>query len=172
MIKINEREKRLLQILIIVIGCLVVYFLIIMPFFEFRKSAEEQIKKNIQDLNKMDELNDEYREIRQKITKYQSALGNKNENTTTLVEQWAATADVTKNIAYTRRTQSSIQNKYIRTTIDVKLDSVPIQKFMKFLYEIENSNKLLKISYLRIYQALKGADTYDVILKIESFSTQ
>jgi hypothetical protein len=120
----------------------------------------------------MDDLNDEYREIRQKITKYQSALGNKNENITTLVEQWAVTADVTKNIAYTRRTQSTIQNKYIRVSTDVKLESVPIQKVLKFLYEIENSNKLLKISYLRIYQALKGADTYDVIMKIESFSTQ
>jgi hypothetical protein len=57
-------------------------------------------------------------------------------------------------------------------TADVKLEGVPIQKLVRFLYEIENSNVLLKISYLRIYQGLRGADTYDVILKIDSFTMQ
>jgi hypothetical protein len=37
---------------------------------------------------------------------------------------------------------------------------------------MENSNRLLKISYLRIHQALKGRDMYDIILKIDSLSVQ
>ncbi len=99
-------------------------------------------------------------------------LDSKNENITSLIEQWAASADITRNIAYTRRTQTNIQNKYIRVTTDVKLEGIPIQKLLRFLYEVENSNTLLKISYLRIYQGLKGSDTYDVNVKIDSFTMQ
>jgi hypothetical protein len=172
MIKISAREKRLLQILAAVAGCAAVYFLIIAPFLAFRNSAEDITRKNVQDLNRMDALNDEYREIKQNKTRYMSMLSGKNENVTTLIEQWATSADVTRHIAYTRRSQSNIQNKFIRVTTDVKLEGAPIQKIMRFLYEITNSNHLLKVSYLRIYQGLKGSDTYDVILKIDNYSLQ
>ena len=75
-------------------------------------------------------------------------LSKKDDNLTALVEQWAASAGITRNIDYTRRTQTNIQNKYIMITTDIKI-----------------------ISYLRIQQALKGRDTYDVNLKINNYTT-
>jgi hypothetical protein len=101
-----------------------------------------------------------------------SLLGNKNENITTMIEQWSTNADIARHISYTRRTQSAIQSKYLRITTDIKIEGAPFQKLLRFLYEIESSNMLLKISYLRIYQGLKGSDTYDVIMKIDSFTLQ
>jgi len=37
---------------------------------------------------------------------------------------------------------------------------------------MENSGVLVKISYLRINQAFKGRDTYDVTLKFDSVSKE
>lgn len=172
MIRLSDREKKLLMLLAGVVAVAVVYFLIVTPLLEFRRSAAEQSKKLSHDLQRLEELYDEFRDLKQKKTRYMSLLSNKNENITTLVEQWSTAAELTRNIAYTRRSQATIQNKFIRVTADVKLEGVPIQKLVRFLYEIENSNVLLKISYLRIYQGLRGADTYDVILKIDSFTMQ
>ncbi len=170
--KISQREKYLLYALGGMIAFAVVYYLIIVPFAEYRSSSEKETRKSVSDLSRLDSLYDQYRDIKQRKTRYQSLLGNRSENISTLVEQWANTADVSKHIAYNRRTQANIQNKFTKFTSDIKLDSVPIQKFFRFLYEVENANTLLKVNYLKIYQGLKGADTYDVIIKIDSFSQQ
>lgn len=172
MIKVSAREKRLIMVLAGIIVAAVIYFMILSPIVQYRQASEARTRDDAQNLAMMDELYEQYRDIRQRRTKYMSMLDSKNENITSLIEQWAASADITRNIAYTRRTQTNIQNKYIRVTTDVKLEGIPIQKLLRFLYEVENSNTLLKISYLRIYQGLKGSDTYDVNVKIDSFTMQ
>ncbi len=172
MIKISAREKRLLKIFGAIAACALFYLLVVNPYLSLRETSRSSIAGNRQDLARLEALYEEYREIKQRKTRYDTLLGNKEENITTLIEQWSANADVARHIAYTRRTQSNIQNKYLRITTDVKIDGVPIQKFMRFLFEIENSGRLLKVSYLRLYQGLKGADTYDVIMKIDSYALQ
>jgi len=101
-----------------------------------------------------------------------SQLNRKDANITALVEQWAASAKVTRNIADTRSTQTNIQNKYVKITTTIKLDSVAIEPLLNFIYHIESSNLLLKINYIRIQEAIKGRNTYDVSLKISNFMTQ
>ncbi len=148
------------------------YLLVINPYLSLSESSRSNIAGSRRDLARLEALYEEYREIKQQKGRYDALLGNREENITTLIEQWSTTADVARNIAYTRRTQSNIQNKYLRITTDIKIDGVPMQKFLRFLYEIESSGRLLKISYLRLYQGLKGADTYDVIMKIDSYTLQ
>ena len=169
---LSQREKTLLKSLIALVLVIFIYFLIASPIIEFTKTSNEELKRNIDNLNRIDRLYKEYSEIQQKKIKYLTLLDKKNENITSLVEQYANSTNIATNIAYTRRTQSNIQNKYIRITTNVKFEGVPIQPFLRFIYEIENSNKLLNISYLRIYQGLKGTDKYDAILKIDSFTTK
>jgi len=101
-----------------------------------------------------------------------SQLGNKDANINSMIEQWASSAGVSGAIAYTRSTQTTIQNKYTMITTIMKFDGVAIEPLLKFMYEVENSSMLLKISYLRMREAIKGADTYDVELKINTYSLQ
>lgn len=171
-LKLSDREKRLLQALAVLLLGALIYFLAIGPYIEFRKSSAEQVRNNLAGLNRMEELYGQYRDIKQRKTKYLTLLANRNDNITTLIEQWSGAADISRNIAYTRRTQSTIQNKYVRVTTDLKIEGAPIQKLIRFIYEIESSNILLRIGYLRVYHSLKGSDTYDVIMKIDSFSLQ
>ncbi|MDY6967984.1 MAG: type II secretion system protein GspM [Spirochaetota bacterium] len=170
MLSLSQREKTLLKILITFILIVFIYFLIISPIIDFINSSDEEMSDNIGNLNKLDRIYNEYMEISEKKSRYLKQLNKKNENITSLIEQWANSTNIASNIAYTRRTQSNIQNKYIRITTNVKFDGVAIQPLLKFIYEVENSGKLLKINYLRIYQGLKGTNTYDVILKIDSFT--
>ncbi|MBN2400960.1 MAG: type II secretion system protein M [Spirochaetes bacterium] len=169
MITLTQREKLLLKILVVCLAGLIVYYLIALPIIGLSGSAEDGVEKNIDDLNKLENIYKQYREIQQKNEKYSSMLSKKNENTTSMIEQWANSTGISKNIAYTRGSQSSIQNKYTRITTDIRIEGVAIQNFLKFLYEIENSDNLLKVNYLKITPALKGTNTYDINLKIDNY---
>ncbi len=172
MIKISAREQTLLKLLGVVVGIVLLYFLIVSPLIHFKDRSEEELRNNISRLNQLDKIYAQYRELKNKKAKMMAFLNRKDENITSLVEQWATSTNIAKNIAYTRRTQSNIQNKFIRITTDIKFEGIPIDNILRFIYEVEHSNKMLKISYLRIQQGLKGTNTYDVVLKIDSFITQ
>jgi hypothetical protein len=169
MINLSQREKLLLKVLIICIAAVAVYYFIVTPIIGLTGSAEDEVKKNIDDLHKLENIYKQYRGIQQKNQKYTSMLSKKNENTTSMIEQWANSTGIAKNIAYTRGSQSTIQNKYTRITTDIRIEGVAIQQFLKFLYEVENSENLLKVNYLKITPALKGTNTYDINLKIDNF---
>jgi hypothetical protein len=172
MYKISQREKTLLIILAVIGGISILYFFIITPLVNMKKGGDVDIKSNIDRISKIDRIYDEYKDIKQESTRIKSLLDKKNENITTQIEQWSNATNIAKNVAYTRRNQTNLQNKYVRITTDMKIDGIGIEPLLKFLYEVENSGKLIKISYIRIQQALKGTDTYDVILKIDSYTMQ
>ncbi len=172
MIDLSPREKKLLQILGGVVALTFVYFVIITPISNMRRSTEGGVREKIEGIAKIERIYAEYREVKQKKAQYMSQLGNKDANINSMIEQWASNAGVSGFIAYTRNTQTTIQNKYIMVTTIMKFDSVAIEPLLKFLYEVENSPMLLKISYLRMREAIKGANTYDVELKINTYSMQ
>mgnify|MGYP000880644052 FL=1 len=172
MIKLTSREKTLLQVMAVFIGITFLYFVIISPLIKYKQSSSNSMRKNVNSLSHFDNSHEQYKQIKQEKTFYLNLLNRKNENITSLIEQWANSTNISRNIAYTRRTQTNLQNKYIRITTDIKIDGVAIEPFLKFLYEVENSNNLLRISYLRMQQAIKGSNTYDVTLKIDSYTVQ
>lgn len=172
MIDLSPREKKLLQVLAVVAGIAFVYFAIITPVSNMRKNSEGGVREKIEGIAKIERIYEEYREVKQKKAQYMSQLGNKDANINSMIEQWASSTGVSGAIAYTRSTQTTIQNKYTMITTIMKFDSVAIEPLLKFLYEVENSSMLLKISYLRMREAIKGADTYDVELKINTYSLQ
>ena len=170
MIRVSEREKKLLQVLIIVFSVAIIYYLIVTPLVKFFSKTDESLESNKEQLIQLDKIYKNYRDLEQTYNRYSSLLKSGNDNITSLIEQWSQSTNVARHIAYTRRRQSIIQNKYIRITTDIKLEGVPIQSCLQFIYEIENSNKLLKINYLRINKALKGSNTYDINMKIDSYT--
>jgi len=167
--KLTDREKKLLYILGAVAAIALVYLLIIRPIMSYRSNTEKSTGDSISRLKKMEQLYDEYKRVRQEKTQYLTLLENKNEKTTELIQQWSTSNNIDRNIAYTRKSQSNVQNKYVRVTTDVKIEGVAIHPLIKFLYDIESSNELIRVQYIRINKGLKGTDTYDALIKIDSF---
>ena len=170
MINLTQREMTLLQVLAIVIILAVIY-LIASSLIGYISSTTDELSANIDSISKLDRIHQEYVEIQDKIEAYKGQLS-KSDTITSLIEQWSNSAGIAGNIAYTRRSQSKVQNKYTRVTTNVKLEGVSIEPFLKFLYDVENSGELLNVSYLRINPALKGTSTYDIDLKIDTFSSE
>jgi hypothetical protein len=169
MISLTKREKILVKVLLIFISVLVIYYVIALPVIRLVGTSDNDDKKYTDDLEKLESIYKQYREVQQKKSIYTSLLNRKNENTTSLIEQLANSLNISRHIAYTRSNQSNIQNKFVRVTTEVRVEGIAMQHFLKFLYEIENSDNLIKVNYLRITPALKGTNTYDAQLKIDNF---
>ncbi len=169
MISLTKREKLLLKILLIFILGLIIIYLIVLPLIRLSGTSDDDVKKYTDDLEKLESIYKQYRDVQQKKANYILMLNKKNENTTSLIEQLTNSLNISKNIAYTRSNQSNIQNKFVRITTEVRIEGIAMQLFLKFLYEIENSDNLIKVNYLRITPALRGTNTYDVQLKIDNF---
>jgi hypothetical protein len=168
---LTKREKILIIILIASVAIWGIYS-IARPILNAQKSSGLEKENAAGKIKKMDDLYDEYRRVRQEKTRILTLLDTKNENTATLIQQFAASNNIDKSVAYTRRTQSNVQNRFIRVTTEVKIEGVTIQPLIRFIGDIENSNGLMRVQYLRITKGLKGTDSYDALIKIDSFTNK
>ncbi len=170
MISLTDREKKLLTILVAFTGVVLVYFVIIRPIVEFKSGLETEYQTNLQRLNSLDKLYEEYLQLREEKEKYQNLLRS-NEGVTALIENIAKQTNILNNKVYTRDNPSNIQGKFKKVSTEVKFEGVDMRSMMNFIYKLENSNKIIKIAYMRVRLALKGKDVYDVTLKIDSYTS-
>lgn len=169
--QLSKREKNLLAGLIIFISVLLIYYLIITPFLSFKNDMDSSKKNNILYLQKLDTIYRQYREVKSEKDRYERLLRN-NRGISSLIEENAQKTGILTNKVYNRERQANIQNKYKKITSSVKFEGVDIKSALKFIYLMEYSNKLMKVSYLRISQAIKEKNTYDVRIKFESFKKE
>jgi type II secretory pathway component PulM len=170
MISLSDREKKLLTVLVIFVGVLLVYFAVISPIVAFKSNLKSEYNSNLQRLSSLDKLYEEYLQLKEEKKNYHNLLRS-NEGVTTLIENIAKQTNILKNKVYTRDNPSNIQGKFKKVSTEVKFESVDAGSIMKFIYKLENSNKIIKIAYMRVRLALKGKDVYDVTLKIDSYTS-
>jgi type II secretory pathway component PulM len=170
MISLSDREKKLLTVLVLFIGVLLVYFAVINPIVEFKSNLKTEYNSNLERLNTLDKLYEEYLQLKKEKENYQNLLKS-NEGVTTLIENIAKQTNILKNKVYTRDNPSNIQGKFKKVSTEVKFEGVDAGSIMNFIYKLENSNKIIKIAYMRVRLALKGKDVYDVTLKIDSYTS-
>lgn len=171
MLNLSEREKRLIQALLIVVIAIALYFLIISPVLSYKERIDMEYENNVSRLMKLDRLYEEFREIKQEKQR-KKALLNNTRGVTTLIEENAEKAGILGNKIYTRDNPLKIQDDLQKVSTDVKFEGVSITPFMKFIYLMENSDKMIKVNYLQISLALKGRNTYDVRIKFDSLTSR
>ena len=169
MINLTDRELKLLKFLITLVIIIVAYFVIISPVISYKLNLEKDYEINVSRLNNLDNLYEKYIEISHQKDYFMNLLKN-NEGVTTLIENFSKETNILKNKVYTRDNPSIIQNKFKKTSTDVKFESVDMKSVLTFIYKLENSNKILKITDLRVQQAIKGKNTFDVTIKIDSYT--
>ncbi len=171
MIELSKRETRLLQILGVVLGILLIYFLIISPIMGLRESINREYEQNMTNLTMLDKLYEEYQDLKQKNSQYSAQLNN-TRGITSLIEENAQSLNIIKNKTYTRDRPTVAQGKYKKISADVRFEGLDINSILNFIYKMENSGMLIQISYLRINQTIKGRNTYDATMTFNSITSQ
>ena len=166
--QLSKREKRLISVLVSFIGVLAVYFIIVAPLIELKSGMDANKQSSMYSLQKLDHIYNEYRQVKSQRDHYERLLKN-NKGVSSLIEENAQKAGILSNKTSNRDSQANIQNKYKRISSRVKFEGVNIKSAFKFIYLMENSDKLIKVSSLRIKQAIKAKSNYDVDIKFDSY---
>jgi hypothetical protein len=170
-IDLTKREKRLIAILAVFLGLVFIYLMIIAPLIAWREQRKKDNESNQAKLSTLEKIYEQFRETREKTSKY-NALLNNTKGITSLIEENAQGLDILKNKAYTRDRPTISQGKYKKISADVKFESIDIISLLNFIYRMENSGILVQVSYLRLNQAIKGRNTYDATITFNSLTSQ
>jgi len=171
MLNLSEREKRLIQALLILLIAIAFYFLIISPVLSYKERIDTEYESNVTRLVKLDRIYEEFREVKKEKERKKAILGNTG-SVTTLIEENAEKAGILGSKVYTRDNPLKIQDDLKKVSTDVKFEGVAIAPLMKFIHLMENSDKMIKVNYLQIRLALKGRNTYDVRIKFDSLTSR
>jgi hypothetical protein len=169
MINLTQREKNLIIALGALVSGLVLIFIIILPVVSFIKQSQEETIAKQTNLGKLDKIYEEYRGIDQKIKDFEALMRN-TKSLASMIEEKSEADGILTNKVYIRDNPGGMVSKYRRVSTDVRFEGVDMEKLLKFMYDMENSNKIVRISYLRISPTIKGRNTYDAQIKFDSFT--
>jgi type II secretory pathway component PulM len=169
MINLSSREKRLLILLATVIIAGVFYFLIIKPVSDFKKQSDNSYERNMARLNKLEDLNNSYREILAEKSRLNAAAPD-GKGIAPLVDEIAGALNIAGNKAYLRESPGVIQNGIQKVTTEIKFEGVTIASLLEFINRLENSNSTLKIKNLSINSGIRERSRYDAIITVVSLT--
>lgn len=169
MMKLNDREKKLLFILagLLISGFL--YYFIISPIIRFKSDSDDIYNKNRMKISRLDDIYIEYKDIITEKSKL-SAVASQSSGIGTMVDEIAASLNIASNKVYLKENPGIVQNGIQKMTTEVKFEGVPVKALLEFLNRIENSNTPLKIQSLVIYSGIKERSRYDAVITIVSLS--
>lgn len=169
MINLSAREKRLLMMLAAVIITGAFYFLIIKPVADFKRHSDNSYEQNMARLNKLEDLNNSYREILAEKSRLNAAAPD-GKGIAPLVDEIAGALNIAGNKSYLRESPGVIQNGIQKVTTEIKFEGVTITSLLEFINRLENSNSTLKIKNLSINSGIRERSRYDAILTVVSLT--
>ncbi len=165
MIQLSKREQKMATILGGILALFIIWTFIVSPIIDSQSSIESHTNVSKSRLMQLDQIHAKYQTAKRKKRLYDSKLKHSGLHAT--VEENAKKFGLKPT---TSENHTNVQNKFKKFKNNVKFESAAITSILKFIHSIENSNKLVRITGLRIRLALKGRKTYDANLTIESLA--
>ena len=165
--KLTEREKLLLKIGGGVLAVFLIYAMLT-PIMYIKNEVANVYKTNTEQLKRLDATHEEYSVVVERNRRVETMLKDA-QSPAALIESIAEELNIKRNQVYNRTNQTVIQNQYTRISSDVKFEGIDIRSALMFVNRIENTDRIVNVSYLRIAQALRERKTYDVTLKIDIY---
>lgn len=169
MINLSTREKRLIIILASILAAGICYYLIIKPVAEFKKNADSSYEKNLSRINKLEEINNRYRDILAEKSRLNASTPQGN-GLAPIVDEIAGGLKIAGNKAYLRENPGIIQNGIQKITTEIKFEGVKIDSLLEFINRLEKSNETLKIKNIVITSGIKERSRYDAVLTVVSLA--
>jgi general secretion pathway protein M len=173
--RISKKEKTILFVGGVVVLLLLYYLIVISPAHSRDEALAKRINKKRADLREMVVLKGEWDRLVSNKARAQEALTRRGKAFTPLsfLENISRKVGIQKNIQYMKPRFSSEASGIGKAVgVEMKLEGINIEQFVRFLYELEFSGKLLHITKLRIQKMREGkGQSLRVLLQIDSYTS-
>ncbi len=170
--RLNRREKIMVASGAALLAFFFVFQFVVSPVLDRLDLLDRIIPKKEQELAEIIQLKNEYDALKRSGRQTARRVG-KGEGTVTLsyLESLAEKAGLKKNIRYMKPLGKSKGEGYLENSMEIKLSRIPIEQLVRFLYDIENSKKPVKVTELDILINKRDVSTLDAKIQIASFES-
>lgn len=167
--RLNRRERYYVAGAAIVIAVFLLLQLIIFPVLDKRERLGRALTEKSKTLNEILTLQSEYYALEEKAQSAKSQLARRDKNFTlfsylgTLADEVGIKENVTS-----MKPSSSVVADVNMTTVELKIDSITMEQFSKYLYQIEYSDNNLFVKRMVISKTNKAEGYIDVSMQVET----
>ena len=169
---LNRREKLLIVSGIALLTLFCMYQFVISDARDRSKLLERIIPEKEQELEEILQLKKEYDALKRRGSQKTKIMGEgKGAVTLSYLESLAEKSGLKKNIRHMKPLGKSKGEGYVENSMEIKLSRIPVEHLVRFLYDIENSKRSVKITELDILINKKDFSTLDAKIQIVSFES-
>lgn len=171
-LQINKREKIAIWIGAGVVVLFLLLQLIVNPFLDSRRLLYRRIEMQSINLQKMRKLRSEYASIEEKADEVKASMATRKAGFTlfSFLDTLAGQTGLKDRIAYMKPSSSTQPDIPFRTaTVETKLQAITLKQLLNYIYRIETSRNMVKLTRLSVTKTGKQAGTVDAVLLVETF---
>lgn len=167
--RLNRREKYYVTAAAVVISVFLVFQLIIFPISSKRQRLERALAQKTEALQEMRGLQSEYLELEETALQAKSELARRDKNFElfSFLDRLAGQVGIKNNVTSMKPSSSVVSDVKI-ATVQVKIDTITMDQFAKYLHQIEYSGNNLFVKRMIISKASKSEGYIDVSLQVET----
>ena len=156
-IKILKLDKLSKRDFYLVIGTasfvliVILYWILSLLILNPLAQNEKKLKKNLEKVQKIQVVKDNYQEFNSKLLAFKNRLPNKNFNLASYILNELSTLKLNDKVKDLKPYFNKVEG-YEEVSVKFSLEGVTAEEVTKFLYQVENSSYLLYISQIQIKQ--------------------
>jgi len=168
---LNRREKIIVMSGAPLLVVFLIYQFVVSPVADRMKLLDRIIPKKELELKEIINLKNEYKALKISNGQKDKRIKKKGKGTVTLsyLEDLAKNAGLKNNIKHMKPLGKVESGNYMQNSIEIKLSKIPMERLVKFMFDIKNSKRTLKIMELNILTNKKDSSYLDVKIQIASF---
>jgi len=171
--RINRRQQLICLLGGVIVFLFLYYLFVVGPAVSKDRWLGKRISKNEEKLTQMVKLSTKWEKFKEARSETKKTLAERGKNFTLLsfLEGVSRKIGIHDKIQYMKPLSSSEETGSLKLVgMEIQLDNISVGQLVKFLYEIEYSNKLVNIKRLKIQKLAKdNFQSLRVILQVDTY---
>ena len=168
MIKLNDREKRIVGAGGGFLLLFLLYTLLISPAMSKYEGMGRKIEQKSKELQEIEELRTEYQDGKKQLEKFEGVAKGDSFSLFSFLESLADKEDIRDHIASMKPKNVPLNEKYNESSVEIKVDKISLKQLTNYIFEIENSDHFLNIKKIRLKTRFDNPDFLDVTFTVST----
>ena len=169
--QMSQRERTIVLVGGIVVGCSLIFVLIIDPLMEKLDRLDRQSIRKQKDLTELTALSQDYATKRARLTQAENRMPGADQHFSllTFIEEAATTAHLRERITGMQPQVQSLAQGYEETAVDLRLEGVQLPDLLALLVAIDQAPYGLQVRHLQIRPKFDNPVNLDATVRVLSY---
>ena len=169
--RLNKREKYIVYGALGILAALVIYQLIINPFFAGKAQMKSNLERKRANVAEMQQWQSDYKALKQNAQANASRFARRNKGFSlySFLSKMTIQAGIKDRLTYMRPTKTvQKDSEYRISRVEMKLDGVGLEQLVSYLYAVETSDNIVEVTKLAITKKDKELGLISVVMQVEA----